>query len=1239
MVAVTANKKPGSGKEGGRAGSAKGRQGSAGAKTGNAGRGGGADSRGKNAAKGGRNAAPAVEEAEDFMGAEVLIILSFAIAVLLFLSNFNLCGAAGRYLRAFQLGIFGSVGFVAPFLLFAGTCFYLSNQGNVTAMRKLLACVAAVLVLCGFAQLLFGKSPAEGSSVWEYYRLSSESGIGGGLTGGIICGVLTSVLGNIGAFLVLTVCFAISAVCITERSLVKAVKRQGDAAYRYAREDFDRRREEHEKRQEERRIQKEQRVRGVNLESTDLAAQGDYYEEYDGYGMNPEYPAALAEEYEDHRTEDAVYEEGAVQEYQSAQKDLSAGVGRAEPSQREDQPDERKGSKREDQQGKNKGERQEQQEQTVDPADVFVGKIMMPARYEGEDTAPFEVDKVLSPAESAQLLVAEGISRLSDFEGSFGRPVKPPAFHTPASEPSFHGLSEMLDGDSKAGEHLKDRDRQDRDLRAAGSGYLPQEEPAGRMVHIKEEPENEIFMGEDPADRRGNQQGARPVEAYQPEPYPGERDNRRIPDLQRAEIELPEEGIDVQERSIGQRGEPDRQPIRLGWQEKRPGREDDSDYQVARRWNEEESGNEDTSGRQAVSRWNGEALEWEAESDEQGWQEEAFDQADEPDRQAVSRWSEEGTRQEEASGRQSVRPGLQEDRFRQEGESNRQTERKGWDEEDSGWQEAGRTSSGEFLIPEEAKRVVTASGKVIESDTEALQKRLESKRREALADRGAGEISVQQQIREKEILPKKEYVFPPVTLLKRGNLLAGANSQQEYKDTAIKLQQTLRDFGVGVTVTNISCGPSVTRYELHPEQGVKVSRIVGLADDIKLSLAAADIRIEAPIPGKSAVGIEVPNKENTTVYLRELLESEAFQEHPSQMAFAVGKDIGGQVVVTDIAKMPHLLIAGATGSGKSVCINTLIMSILFKASPDEVKLIMVDPKVVELSVYNGIPHLLIPVVTDPKKASGALNWAVAEMQDRYKKFAECNVRNLKGYNSRIEKLGDDVPEEEKPKKLPQIVIIVDELADLMMVAPGEVEDAICRLAQLARAAGIHLVIATQRPSVNVITGLIKANVPSRIAFSVSSGVDSRTIIDMHGAEKLLGKGDMLFFPSGIPKPQRVQGAFVSDSEVQKIVEFLSEQGLTASYDPSVEKQMSSAAAMSGGSGGAGGRDEYFEQAGRFIIEKDKASIGMLQRMFKIGFNRAARIMDQLADAGVVGEDEGTKPRKILVTMEEFEELL
>lgn len=492
--------------------------------------------------------------------------------------------------------------------------------------------------------------------------------------------------------------------------------------------------------------------------------------------------------------------------------------------------------------------------------------------------------------------------------------------------------------------------------------------------------------------------------------------------------------------------------------------------------------------------------------------------------------------------------------------------------------------------------------------------------------------------------PPAEYRIPPLSLLQKGKAATG-DSSRELKETAMRLQQTLNTFGVKVTITDISQGPSVTRYELQPEQGVKVSKIVGLADDIKLNLAATDIRIEAPIPGKAAIGIEVPNKENMTVALRDLLESKEFREFNSNIAFAVGKDIAGKTVVADIAKMPHMLIAGATGSGKSVCINTLIMSILYKAHPDDVKLIMVDPKVVELSVYNGIPHLLIPVVTDPKKASAALHWGVSEMEDRYRKFADYNVRDLKGYNKKIETMS--VPEgEERPKKMPQIVIIVDELADLMMVCPGEVEESICRLAQLARAAGIHLIIATQRPSVDVITGLIKANMPSRVAFSVSSGVDSRTILDMNGAEKLLGKGDMLFYPQGYSKPARVQGAFVSDKEVSDVVDYLKNQTLGNvynSYAEDIEEKIknigSSGGSTGSGSGGGNDRDEYFEEAARFIIDKDKASIGMLQRVLKIGFNRAARIMDQLCEYGVVGEEEGTKPRKVLMSMEQFEQLL
>jgi S-DNA-T family DNA segregation ATPase FtsK/SpoIIIE len=488
--------------------------------------------------------------------------------------------------------------------------------------------------------------------------------------------------------------------------------------------------------------------------------------------------------------------------------------------------------------------------------------------------------------------------------------------------------------------------------------------------------------------------------------------------------------------------------------------------------------------------------------------------------------------------------------------------------------------------------------------------------------------------------PAPVFRLPTTDMLTKGKAVRG-DSEQHLMDTAQKLQQTFHDFGVNVRVTDVSRGPTVTRYELQPEHGVKVSRILSLSDDIKLNLATADIRIEAPIPGKAAVGIEVPNKENSSVMLRDMLESEEYRNFRKPLAFAVGKDIAGKPVVTDIAKMPHLLIAGATGSGKSVCINTLIMSILYKAKPDQVRMLMIDPKVVELKMYNGIPHLLIPVVTDPKKAAGALNWAVAEMTDRYNKFAEYNgVRDIDSYNERIEKINADPAVTEKIPKMPLIVIIVDELADLMMVSPGEVEDAICRLAQLARAAGLHLIIATQRPSVNVVTGLIKANMPSRIALSVTSGVDSRTILDMNGAEKLLGKGDMLFYPQGYSKPARVQGAFVSDDDIARVVKFLSSQAGDVVYNESVEEKITESMNSSPDVPGASSddRDEYFWEAGALIIDKDKASIGMLQRVFKIGFNRAARIMDQLCDSGVVSEEDGTKPRNILMTQEQFENM-
>ncbi len=515
------------------------------------------------------------------------------------------------------------------------------------------------------------------------------------------------------------------------------------------------------------------------------------------------------------------------------------------------------------------------------------------------------------------------------------------------------------------------------------------------------------------------------------------------------------------------------------------------------------------------------------------------------------------------------------------------------------------------------------------------------------ADQVADEIAKSKQ----ETKPVAAYKFPTLSLLKKKAASGNGNSKAELEATADKLEQTLRNFGINVEVTDVTCGPTVTRYELQPEVGVRVNRITNLADDIKLNLAVTDIRIEAPIPGKAAVGIEVPNKNKVMVSFEEMASSAEFKKAESKVTFCAGRDIAGNVITANIAKMPHLLIAGTTGSGKSVCINTIIMSILYKARPDEVKFIMIDPKVVELSIYNGIPHLLIPVVTDPKKAAGALHWAVTEMDDRYQKFADASVRDIKSYNKKLEEHNYQLPINSNGElgtfeKMPEMVVIVDELADLMMVAAKEVEESICRLAQKARAAGIYLILATQRPSVDVVTGLIKANMPSRIAFAVNSGVDSRTILDMFGAEKLLGNGDMLYYPQGYTKPLRVQGAFVSDEEVQDVVDYIKGNNEEASYDENVTRHIESGAddsdgatAIGGGSGFEDTRDSYFAEAGRLIVSKEKGSIGMLQRNFKIGFNRAARIMDQLEEAGVVGPEMGTKPRTVHMTPTQFEQFL
>lgn len=1034
------------------------------------------------------------EADSSFLQSEAVILGTFAVCVFLFLSNFHICGMLGDMFSSMLLGVFGSIGYVAPVLLFLGTIFYASNKGNIRAVYKMLAVEVLLIVLCGLAQLIFGGGYQEGQTFKEIYETAGESGMGGGVIGGALVLALHKTVGATGSYILLLVFMILCLVCITERSFVMAVKKGSGKAYQYAREDHERRKEiRQEKKEEERLLREEQRVQGVNLHSTDLSAGRP--ERFTPDMAMPVTEEDLARFSADRKPEEKM--ETAVEREEKARA-----------AARRDR-EERRAALGISPQPEPSPVQEEKEEPRPDPADVFRGNITMAGKEPEKETVPFDEDLSLSRPHRDEDVFLSRSSR--DFEDM---DVFPEGGRPSMEQTAAQAASEAIP--------------------EAETFTEPWEEPGetmakpGKTKNAPAEPEDDGYWLDEDYDGNGNLQNA-------------EKD-------QTGELESLAE-LDTEPYAVTE------------------------DY-------------------------------WEPVSVQP-----PHDAKEEPEPAPVFPEAEEIQAGRVLSG-------------------------------------AETENTGEIPVlqkAEEKKQIVTAAGKVIETDAEEIiRQKAEKRRREAEAakaaeERQAADAAVRQEIQKKEEKPRKPYVAPPLELLKKGPGAASGQSEKEFKETAIKLQQTLRNFGVGVTVTNISCGPTVTRYELHPEQGVKVSKIQSLADDIKLNLAATDIRIEAPIPGKAAVGIEVPNKVNSIVYLRELLESPEIRQHPSSLAFAVGKDIGGQPVVADLAKMPHLLIAGQTGSGKSVGINTMIMSLIYRSSPEDVKLIMIDPKVVELSVYNGIPHLLIPVVTDPKKAAGALNWAVAEMMDRYQKFAQSNVRDLKGYNARVKSLMEagDVPADQIPAKLPQLVIIIDELADLMMVASSEVEDSICRLAQLARAAGIHLVIATQRPSVNVITGVIKANVPSRIAFSVASGVDSRTILDMNGAEKLLGNGDMLFYPSGYPKPLRVQGAFVSDQEVSQVTDYIKEQNEDTGYDRSVEQKMNQGGGAGGASGGSD-RDTLFFDAGRFIIEKDKASIGMLQRMFKIGFNRAARIMDQLAEAGVVGEEEGTKPRKILMSMEEFD---
>ena len=1117
------------------------------------------------------------------LSTELGIILSFALCALFFLSNFGVIGTFGSYLSAFTLGLFGVLGYLAPIAIFIGVCFYLSNNGSMRACVRLGGSVLFLWALGAMIQLFIGEAGT--GSPADYYL----QGGAGGFFGGLLYMALHAVVGGVGTFLILTALMAIGCVLVTGKSLVKVVREKSESTYEYAREDISRRREMRaaERGNREAKRLEDQNVRGVNLEAAELR----------GATLSQSFKNAAKElparrrrpeeaEFDEERILGRKEENGPEPIFSVTSRgdrvvDFPSPAGENAPSP-EMVPEVSEHltaqSEEMDSRLRKAGEvltAASRAADETDPASVFRGKI----RYSGMN----ETDED-SVSASGDMTESDGP------DGGTGKTGPTPRYPDGAYEMTEDIRGDTPDDDVDSEWETEPEKQTDEEWDNASED----DSAFSEEFSSKNEKEYDVSDSSDGDDGSFEEEeepdeGIRAAVRYQDENRSDDnilkavyirRDTRTFEEMYSGNP-LPEEAA---RNHDWQTGEPETFDSTAG----KPDDGDGDDEEA-----EEEKENDELKG----------------ESDENG------DDPEEDDGLSAAAIAVSSTARPDGSPAPEARP------FSQPA-SSAVPASSSYDRRD----QPVITATGAVLPPRDPNADAILVKKA------ALEAKADKIREQQDALRKAADVQAQLTA-QKEMQPKKEYVFPPLSLLRKDMRPGGEFDASYYEDTAVKLQQTLKNFGVGVTVTNISCGPTVTRYELQPDMGVKVSRILALQDDIKLNLAAADIRIEAPIPGKAAIGIEVPNKEQKTVYLRELLESQEFSRHKSKVAFAVGKDIGGQTVVTDVAKMPHLLIAGATGSGKSVCINTLIMSIIYKAKPEEVKMIMIDPKVVELSVYNGIPHLLIPVVTDPKKAAGALNWAVQEMTERYNTFAKYNVRDIKGYNARVDGI-TDLEGEDKPKKMPQIIIIVDELADLMMVAPGDVEEAICRLAQLARAAGIHLVIATQRPSVNVITGVIKANIPSRIAFSVSSGVDSRTIIDMNGAEKLLGKGDMLFYPSGFPKPKRVQGAFVSDEEVGEVVRYLTDEGYEAEYAEDIESKIS--ASSVGSIGGGGERDAYFEQAARFIIEKDKASIGMLQRMFKIGFNRAARIMDQLEEAGVVAGEQGTKPREILMSMEQFE---
>ena len=1155
---------------------------------------------------------------------DLLIVILFALMVFLFLTGFGLLGTVGAFVSKITFGLFGWPAYILPVFVFAAVLYYTANQDDETAVLALTGAVILLLVLGVFCELITGdlkNTPLYNAG--NIYRRCGADKNGGGVIAGSVAFLLYHYLKMFGAVFVQIVLIVISFVLISRRSIVDLTQDIIAAARR-------------------------SRIGHLEEKARIRAQRQQYYNDY----PDDEFPDEYAEEtgddlYAPEDYKDAEYWDGRqTKRYNREEQRLRQEEQRRRQEELARLHEEERENARilRDMRNSSRGYHSQPQEVTYRG---IVGNTLLTDDFEDAGGFPdWRKDAVAmhaaAPADGG--LSARPVNE--EVPAKENRKAQTPPKAAAASQSSSDSWQEYLEN-RRAYRKIEDdnRRRTEEAIAAGDEEAIPQQHRFGAGEYVYDG-SYEDAPAEPVIHRQSNDlHEIRPEDFRTFRPY-----YQNVPDADAAREEVQETPVPDYEETepagypTGSEGISSPEELTAGPVPETVHGQGYDDWKTAPA---------DWEPSPAVTKPSPEKRQEPAPEysyyemyPEEYPEEDSLEWADPLPEETDEGYVSAGTGQEPAFGGEytQAEPETVPDEY-VEAEP----------EEVPVPYDVRRRDA--FAAPSAAEQKPAAAAvrpaqmplPNKEPVTPALQEiTVHTEREEGPSDISAVQVTAEDITEPEKQEPVQEerriYQYPPLNLLRPGMRANDADTDAELRDTAMRLQETLKTFGVNVKITDISQGPAVTRYELLPEQGVKVSKIVGLQDDIMLALAATDIRIEAPIPGKSAIGIEVPNKTTQIVGLYDILATKDFEEAKSRLSFGVGKDIAGKAVVTDIARMPHVLIAGATGSGKSVCINTIIVSILYKASPEEVKFIMIDPKVVELSVYNGIPHLMIPVVTDSQKAAAALNWAVAEMDSRYRKFAEASVRDIKGYNAKArQKI--DAGEETDMKIMPQILVIVDELADLMMVAKNDVETAICRLAQLARAAGIHLVIATQRPSVDVITGLIKANMPSRIAFAVSQGVDSRTIIDMYGAEKLLGKGDMLFFPQGLPKPARIQGAFVSDDEVTDVVEYVKEHNQPAEGARELEKQIMES--MEGGgqendsvqeTGNSGPAiDSLFHDAGQFIIKKNSASIGLLQRGFRIGFNRAARIMDQLSEAGVVSEAEGTKPRRILMNELEFEQ--